>query len=230
MSRCAMRAPHWQPTPRRSVWISLLARPWTPRPPPEAPRPATPWTAASALRDILGSRRAHPSAPSGVLDRVSLDMVVVVPDGALPLRGGPYADVHPDVWEKDSGRAPATGPPSARRRERTQVPGTGLALEPRTASPVLPQPRSLQQADRLRARYRPLHREGAPVPGRREARREIPRRARADFSRSRSSGRSGLTDLSPPRVPSARRASSAARRDCHGGPQRLPAGAVGVSG
>ncbi len=41
----------------------------------------------------------YPTTPGGVLDRVRIDKIVVVPDGALPLNGG-YATNHPDLSDK----------------------------------------------------------------------------------------------------------------------------------
>lgn len=40
-----------------------------------------------------------PNAPAGVLDRVRIDKIVVVPDGALPLHGG-VATNHPDLSDR----------------------------------------------------------------------------------------------------------------------------------
>jgi hypothetical protein len=47
----------------------------------------------------LFGRARFPSSPQGVLDRVALDEVVVVPDGALPLAGG-LAGNNPDVRDR----------------------------------------------------------------------------------------------------------------------------------
>lgn len=41
----------------------------------------------------------YPTTPNGVLDRVRIDKIVVVPDGALPLAGG-YPTNHPDLGDK----------------------------------------------------------------------------------------------------------------------------------
>ncbi|HPD32617.1 MAG TPA: CARDB domain-containing protein [Phycisphaerae bacterium] len=41
----------------------------------------------------------YPTTPNGVLDRVRIDKIVVVPDGALPLAGG-YPTNHPDLRDK----------------------------------------------------------------------------------------------------------------------------------
>ena len=41
----------------------------------------------------------YPTTPQGVLDRVRIDKIVVVPDGALPLNGG-YATNHPDLSDR----------------------------------------------------------------------------------------------------------------------------------
>jgi hypothetical protein len=44
----------------------------------------------------LFGRARFPATPDGVLDRVAVDEVVVVPDGALPLHGGAVAGNNPD--------------------------------------------------------------------------------------------------------------------------------------
>ncbi|HOA71967.1 MAG TPA: CARDB domain-containing protein [Phycisphaerae bacterium] len=41
----------------------------------------------------------YPTTPQGVLDRVRIDKIVVVPDGALPLHGGLPTN-NPDLWDK----------------------------------------------------------------------------------------------------------------------------------
>lgn len=42
----------------------------------------------------------YPTSPSGVLDRVRLDKIVVVDDGELPLAGGSYPTNYPDTSDK----------------------------------------------------------------------------------------------------------------------------------
>jgi len=49
--------------------------------------------------NALCAAASWPNAPQGVLDRVRIDKIVVVPDGALPLNGG-YPTNHPDTSDK----------------------------------------------------------------------------------------------------------------------------------
>jgi hypothetical protein len=58
---------------------------------------------AQRVIDIWNTMHANaitPSTPQGVLDRVRLDKIVVVPDGALPLRGWGYATNNPDTDDR----------------------------------------------------------------------------------------------------------------------------------
>ena len=49
--------------------------------------------------NLHSENSVYPIAPQGVLDRVAIDTIVIVPDGALPLNGG-IASNHPDLGDK----------------------------------------------------------------------------------------------------------------------------------
>lgn len=52
-----------------------------------------------AKQNELSEQAVWPTSPDGVIDRVRIDKIVVVPDGALPLNGG-LASNHPDLNDK----------------------------------------------------------------------------------------------------------------------------------
>jgi hypothetical protein len=52
-----------------------------------------------ARQNALYAAAVYPSSPSGALDRVRIDKIVIVPDGALPLHGG-LATNDPDTRDK----------------------------------------------------------------------------------------------------------------------------------
>jgi hypothetical protein len=52
-----------------------------------------------ATQNALYASAVYSSSPGGVLDRVRIDKLIIVPDGALPLNGG-IATNHPDMSDK----------------------------------------------------------------------------------------------------------------------------------
>ncbi len=50
--------------------------------------------------NVMFADAVYPEAPSGVLDRIRCDKIVIVPDGALPLAWGYYPTNHPDTSDK----------------------------------------------------------------------------------------------------------------------------------